>query len=205
MSRLREGMRTPVGHISPWAASRGTKARSGTSLLVVILVAIALLTGCSAQDPLDELTDLGSDEASNTALSRPPTSVASGDTGARDPESLSGTWRVFQDDSESVPLFDLTFAPGGEGVLLLQSDVPGAIENWSYTEDGDAVEIKMTYRYVAKDGGVFSPQGWLHLQRHGDEMRGRFEVDDYIYEGREKGMTVRGRSTSSEAAYARPK
>ena len=198
VSRLSKGMSTLLDYVVLWAASRGTEFRWAIAMIVIFLVAIAVFTVPSVQDRLEELAGPASHEA-------PDTAVGSGEAGSRNPESLSGTWRVFQDDSESAPLFDLTFAPGGEGVLLLQSDVPGTIENWSYTEDGDEVEVEMTYRYAAKDGGVFTPRGWLHLRRSGDEMRGSFEVDDYIYEGREKGMTVRGQATASGAVYARPK
>jgi hypothetical protein len=201
MSRLADGINTLWRHLGNLRLPAGITVNA-LVWLVIVIIFVALLVP-AIRNQVEELAGGGNGPTRDASDVRSP--GGTGELPTADTGSLSGTWRVFKDESESVPVFDLTFQPDGAAVLLLQSAIRGTVEDWSYTEDGSSVEVALTFRYNAKDGGVYTPHGWLHLTRNGGEMRGSYSGEDYLYEGRDKGMTVHGVKTLWDSVFARPR
>lgn len=139
----------------------------------------------------------GSDERGQT----PP--AASG--------SLSGTWIVYSDESKTLPLYELTFAPNGEATCLIESGstIDYQVDSWSYTEDGARVEVFIEQRIVDSAFGVDErSDSWFSLARADGVMTGTWKQDVFGYEtvGANAGTVYRnGIQEMSGTVHAQPK
>lgn len=177
------------------------------SVMVALIVVVALfyVTGTDLTEILGG--DGGSAPEAGTA------SQADGGAAADTTKSegkLSGEWRVYIDDTESFPIFDLTFQPKGAASYATQAEgIDMSIDSWNYTENGDSVEVALVIRVIDDSVGVdYTMDAWLHLTRDGQEMRGSYEqhVIGYETEGAAAGtLHDNGTQIVSDAVYVVPK
>jgi hypothetical protein len=185
------------------------KVRRLINLLITLLVALVLVVAAFYLTGTDYTALLGGGKGPERAADPAPESRGAASDESVTDGRVSGTWRVYFDDTRALPVFDLTFQPSGPATYLPQAEGPVvSVDSWEYTENGDAVEVALKLRTVDVRYGVdFTTDAWLRLTRDGRAMRGAYEqhIIGYETEGDAPGtLHDNGIQAVAESLYAEP-
>ena len=166
--------------------------------LVLILVGAAVVVGTG-------VVGSGSDEGSTSSAIEPGDEAAGAASDAVASEGdgrLAGTWRVYMDDSEASPIYDIPFSPRGTVAVLIEGGVSYTVTSWDYSASGSNVVVNLRCQTESGDGTVIDWLEKLDMQVEGDEMHGTWSGEHWEYTP-EDGVVREGWKVASEDAYGR--
>jgi hypothetical protein len=167
--------------------------------LVLILMGVAVVSGTGVLDSSPEESSTGSGTSGEEAAG----AAAAGDEAAAEDAGLIGTWRIFMDDSEATPIYDIPFSPKGTVAVLAQGGVSYTVTGWDYSVSGDDVVVNLQCRTESGDGTVIDWPEKLEMELEGEEMRGTWSGEQWEYTDKD-GLERGSWTVVSPSAYGRP-
>ena len=182
-------------------------------ILAVILLAVGAFYFTSGEDLTAGSSASGESDAAGTDAEQASADVPGGavsEPGEVTSDGVvSGTWIVYADEAKSMALYELTFQPNGAAVFLPEAPpIEYTTDSWSYTQDGESVEVEIKQHVSDPEFGVNEPSdAWLHLTLTDGVMTGTWEQDVVGYEtvGDTAGTVYRhGVQEMGTVVYAEP-